>query len=730
MDEAVKRPEARPARATALARWIARPAVLTGALAAFVLVLVVIRVWLARKIATPWIMSDEFLYSELARSFADSHQLLVRGADYPINSVGYPLLVSPAWLAASMTTTYTLVKTINVVLMTIALIPVYLWSLRLMRPVYAVVATALVALLPAFVYTGMIMTENGAFPTTILAFFVIALMLERPTLLRQLLALAAIALAYFVRTQSLVLMVVLPLAVVLKLILDARAEEDGRRWEALKRVSRHYLLLVAIYIVGALGYVLFQVARGAPLSGGLGAYSSITTAHYSVGDVASWTVEHAAELGLAVAVFPLSALVVLLVLAVGRGSEDGAERAFLAVATSAVLLFVVQVAAFASRFSFRIEERYMFFVVPLLFMALALWLDRGLPRPVVTTAVATAVPVLLLLDLPLEKRLNVSITSDTFGFIPLLRLSYHFSIPTVRWLMVAGAVVAALAFALLPRRFARVVLPLALALYLALTTVQVFRTVRDFAQNTRAILDPTQLTWVDSTLPRGASTGVIFGSTADPFSEALRMWQAEFWNRDVKGVYDLTPEPTPFPSKTIALDPLSGMLVTQGHKPYPYRYALAASGLALSGRVVASKPPWALYEVRTPLQLSRVVEGVYPDGWMGSLAALTEHAGSSGRLSIGLSRQAWRGPLEPAHVAIAVGRPALGADGKVTLSRQLVRRQFVLGRRSRTVTVAVPKPPYRVEIHLEPTFSPADSGQADTRELGAQVRFGPAPGTR
>ena len=81
-----------------------------------------------------------------------------------------------------MATTYTLAKTINVVLMTAALIPVYFWSRRLMRPVYAVVATALVALLPAFVYTGMVMTENGSFPTTILAFFVIARMVERPTL--------------------------------------------------------------------------------------------------------------------------------------------------------------------------------------------------------------------------------------------------------------------------------------------------------------------------------------------------------------------------------------------------------------------------------------------------------------------------------------------------------------------------------------------------------------------
>ncbi len=727
MAQAVKQTQARATRWT---EWVAQTRVLTASLVVFVLVLAAIRIWMAHQIATPWIMGDELIYSELARSLADSHQLLVRGASYPIYSVGYPLLVSPAWLAASMATTYMIAKTINVVLMTVALIPVYFWSRRLMRPVYAVVATALVALLPAFVYTGTIMTENGSFPATILAFFAIAWMLERPTLLRQLLALAVVGLAFFVRAQSLVLFVVLPLAVIVKLLFDARVADPGARRRAFVRGWRAYLPLVAIYLFVAVGYGLFQAARGVPLNRGLGAYGGVASAQYSVGDVASWTLEHAAELGLAVAIFPVSALIVLTVLAVSRGANDAAERAFLAVATSAVFIVVVQVAAFASRFSLRVEERYMFFVVPLLFMALALWLDRGLPRPVVTTAVATAVPVLLLLDLPLEKRLNVSITSDTFGFIPLLRLSYHYSIPTVRLLMIAGAVVAALAFALLPRRFARVVLPSALALYLALTTVQVFRTVRDFAQNTRAFLEPAQLNWIDSTLPRGASTGVIFGSTADPFSEAQRMWQAEFWNRDVKNVYDLTPAPAAFPSKTIALDPLSGRLVTQDHQPYPYRYALAASGLALSGRVIASKPPWALYEVRKPLKLSRVVEGVYPDGWMGSFAALTEHAGTTGRLSIGLSRKAWRGALAPARVTIAVGKPVLGADGQVTLSRPLLRRNVVLGRQSRVLTVGVPKPPYRVEIHLEPTFSPADFGQADTRDLGAQISFGPAPGTR
>jgi hypothetical protein len=40
-------------------------------------------------------------------------------------------------------------------------------------------------LLPSFFYTGELMTENGFFPSFILAAFAIALVLERPTLRRQ-----------------------------------------------------------------------------------------------------------------------------------------------------------------------------------------------------------------------------------------------------------------------------------------------------------------------------------------------------------------------------------------------------------------------------------------------------------------------------------------------------------------------------------------------------------------
>jgi hypothetical protein len=39
----------------------------------------------------------------------------------------------------------------------------------------------------------------------------------------------------------------------------------------------------------------------------------------------------------------------------------------------------------------------------------------------------------------------------------------------------------------------------------------------------------------------------------------------------------------------------------------------------------------------------------------------------------------------------------------------------------RVVVLTAPPPPYRVDVDVTPTFSPADYGLADTRQLGAQV---------
>jgi hypothetical protein len=99
-----------------------------------------------------------------------------------------PALISPAWLAGSMHTTYLLAKTINVVVMTLVAVPVYLWGIRIAPRRYVLVAVALTLLIPSFFYTGELMTENAFAMTFVLACFAMALVLERPALSRQVLS--------------------------------------------------------------------------------------------------------------------------------------------------------------------------------------------------------------------------------------------------------------------------------------------------------------------------------------------------------------------------------------------------------------------------------------------------------------------------------------------------------------------------------------------------------------
>ena len=100
-------------------------------------------------------------------------------------------------------------------------IALYLWARRLVAPVWTVVAVVLYLAIPGFMYTAEILTENAFVPAMLLALFAMAVAIERPSLLRQLLALGAIALAIAVRLQGLILLIVLPTAILLALILES-----------------------------------------------------------------------------------------------------------------------------------------------------------------------------------------------------------------------------------------------------------------------------------------------------------------------------------------------------------------------------------------------------------------------------------------------------------------------------------------------------------------------------
>jgi hypothetical protein len=137
--------------------------------ATVLLAAVTIHTLLADRVASPWIMVDELVYSDLARSFAGGHGLAIRGDQTWVYGLLYPILVAPAWLAHSIARSYELAKAINVLLMSAAGVPLYIWARRLVPPAWALLALGLVLLLPAQLYAGTVMTENAFLPAFMLA---------------------------------------------------------------------------------------------------------------------------------------------------------------------------------------------------------------------------------------------------------------------------------------------------------------------------------------------------------------------------------------------------------------------------------------------------------------------------------------------------------------------------------------------------------------------------------
>lgn len=696
-------------------------------LGAGLLVSIVVRIWLSSKIVTPWIMVDEFDYSEMAKSFATSGQFLIRDAPTGLNNVVYPALISPAWFAHPMGTTYALAKAFNVILMTATAIPLYLWARKLVAPVFALVAVALTLLMPALVYTGMLMTENAFLPAFVLAAFAIALALERPTLFRQVAAFAAILLAVGIRYQGLVLVAVLPGAILLKVLFEVRAEPRSRPWEFAWRELRRYWISFALLVAGALLYVGFEAARGHPIRQGLGSYQVIAEHGYSFGAARHWALLHFAEFGLSVGMLPASALLLLFGLAFVRGgTRSPAERAFLAVTAAAVPLVIVEVAAFASRFSLRVEDRYMFFLAPLVFLAFAVWLDRGVPRPPVLAVAAGVIPAALLFALPLASLLNVSILSDTFGLIPLWRLSSKVTggVPEVRQLMLVGGIGAAIVFVLWPRdAFPRVVLPTFVAAFLALSSYPVVTMLHNFSLGLKSTAGSLgSQSWIDQRIGAGNNASFLLGTTADSWTETLGLWQNEFWNRSLGPVYNIgTPEPGGVADTPAQVSTRNGVIVsTATGRPVRTRYVVSNMAFGLDGRLVGARPPFALYRTNGVLRVAEETSGIYGDGWAGADASYRRLVPTTlGHIKVTVSRALWRGPDVPGNVRVQL----IPLQGRAAGKALVARNWTIHSGATKTFTLTAPDRPFLVTVHTSPTFSPSQFGQADTRQLGAQVRF-------
>ena len=673
------------------------------------------RIGLGRGLVAPFIMVDEVIWSDVARGLADAGEPLLRDQPDPGYSIVYPLLISPVYaLFESLPHAYAGVKALNAVVMSLAAVPAFFLARRVMRDGVALLAALLAVALPSLAYTGTVMTENVFYPLFLVAVLVLVLVLERPTVGRVILLLALVALAFATRVQALAL---LPALLVAPLVL-AVFERRGLR-SIFSRFRWLYGITVGLGVI-AIGV---QLVAGRSPQELLGAYSPVDEAGYDLGAALRYLWWHVAELSLYVLVVPLAATIVL----VGRArSVDGRLQAFLAALVSVTVCLVPVVAVFASRFSLRIEERNLFYVAPLLCIALLAWVELGTPRPRVLATAAALVSALLVVAIPFDRFLTTSAITDTLMLLPLWSLQDRIGESWITLAALALAAGLAAAFLFVPRRFA-IALPLLVLGLWVLAIRPIWWGTHGFERFSRGALfqgiRTAERDWVDQTLASDERAAFLWTGRTD----RLTVNETEFFNRGVGPVYYVT-DPTPggLPETRVRIDPRTGRVTLPGGAAVRDRFLLADSSFEPDGEALARDKGWGvtLWRVNPPLVSAVRIDGLYPnDTWSGKTVTHLRRRCAPGRLTVSLSsdpslfleRQT---VLARSNGAI-VGRVRLRPEGRAVLS--------------------VPVSPTpgttdcRVVYSVTPTAVPAEvpgGANPDPRELGAHFnRFVYRPGS-
>jgi hypothetical protein len=603
---------------TQVGRWALIRAVPVWAwLAGIVITSAGIRFLLARDMVAPWIMVDELVYSELAKSFAATGHFAIRGASAG-GSYGlvYPVLLSPAYrLFDSVPDAYDAAKAINSVLMSLAAIPAYLLARRVVSRPLALVAAVLSLAIPSLLYTGTLMTENAFYPIFLFVALALVWMLERPTALNQLGVLALSVLAYETRQQALALF---PAVLTAPLLF-------GRR--GLGRFRVLYGTSAAV----ALAALVVEAARGRTPLALLGAYETAGRHGYSPGAVAKWLLWHVSELDLYLGVVPAAAF---LVVALSWRTLERSQRAFVAAAAALSTWMILEVAAFASLPSVtRVEERNLFYVAPLFFVALLLWVQLGAPRPR-----ATAFPLalgcgLLVAALPFAKLIGPQTTSDTLALVPWWKLQEH--VHQVRLIATLCAFAASALFLLVPQRYA-LALPLLVLVYFAISQQPIESRAASASHAARSHgIRSVPLDWIDRSVPDGAEVAAVWTGRTDMHV----IWENEFFNRAVGPVYDVArPIPGNLASTPVRIGH-DGYLHDASGAPVRGRWLLTDGTLDLLGTKRAADAPLGvnLWEVRGPVRALTQVVGLYPNGtWSGPLVVYRRVGCTDGSLRVTL----------------------------------------------------------------------------------------------
>jgi hypothetical protein len=533
----------------------------------------------------PNTFADEAIYIELARHFDLSGNFEILGVSFPALTYGplYVVLIAPIVKgAATAREAYMAVRGLNALIFASAAVPTFLIARRAVTRQAAVLVAAAAIAIPASAYTAKIMTESLAYPIVLWAVLGGLRVLERPTTSRQLVLLLGIVLAAEVRFELLIL----GPAFVLVCVVGGSGRLSARLRRLAPLLVGSGLVLIGIVAVmhassasdshvGAHGFDIhdFSILRfGALLLGSVGAIDL-----YS-------------------GVLPFASFV-LLAVGIRRGTEARPEvQPIILIATILGTAFVITGSAYlatvprASRPSIP-PDRYTFYVVPLLFIAFAAWVEAGAVRERRTAWVALAAGALPILAAAVAVAEDPHGTENGLAFLPWIGASAGREVVLLPILAICGGLCALLLVR--PAVGAHTLVKPVLAL-VTVTSVCAF-----FFEVSTPVYSPSP-GWLDA----HSKPGVVAVWEREPSpAESHGLWEIVVANRNLSAIYFMK-KPDSFATglETHVSALADGTLAHNG-KPLAARFVLTPVATKLVGRLVAKSHGFAIYKVHAHVQL-------------------------------------------------------------------------------------------------------------------------------
>lgn len=599
---------------------------------------------------TEWVvMTDELQHVKLAISVFSEPTLnpTIRGESVGAYSHLYPLLISPLWALFAVPEAWRLTHLANALFFASAAIPVYLLTRQIVASRVAAYATAVAAVAVPWVgLSMMVMTEAAAYPAFLWAVLAIHVAIARPSTTHDLLALGGILLAFFGRTQLVILAGILPLALLLHEFGFALVRPGAvTRWRALRdapvRLLRDHKLIVAVYALA--GSVALVLGPREVLDEVIGNYGGTTTA----GDLLPPGFWDSAPRQLEVVVVGAAALPFVFAAGWALGSlvkpRGRSTHAFAVLGLLTIPLLTWEATTFGLNHvgTTALIDRYLFYVVPLIFVGAAAFLMEGRRPLALVTGIAAFLWLVTAGDHVFMQARGPYMASPASAFHGALDGQtwalgnrFGFNDLTVGQALIVLVPIAAVAVAALSwlrsiKLGASVAAVTMLAFLITETEYVMDRMQMDQNAGHGAIGVPLdERDWVDDAVREGGTAAIVPHYGHDNWTAMRTWWSVETFNKTVRDSYvvrggaDWAPfrdrDMSVADSGEISLEPTvddpADYLVMPVEELVPFKPA---------GRVVASFKSaipedrgFELLEVDKPYTAAWLTDGFLADGWL------------------------------------------------------------------------------------------------------------------